>query len=100
MTTIFPLPCPTLPDFTTLLVAGPVHASAPIHLCLSHLANRPDSTAVLLSPSHQNFKDALVDLNDDWLNECGGFGAVSSLLSKVTSLCVRCGTRTRPPTND
>ncbi|VDB85420.1 unnamed protein product [Peniophora sp. CBMAI 1063] len=86
MTTLFPLPCPTLPEFTTLLVAGPLHASAPIHLCLSHLATRPDSTALLLSPSRQTYLNALIDLNDDWLNECGGFGAVSSLLSNVTSL--------------
>lgn len=99
MTSLFPLPSPILPEFTTLLVAGPLHASAPIHLCLSHLANRPDTTAVLISPSRQSFLNSLLDLNDDWINECGGFGAVSSLLAKVTSLCVLCGTGTRPPSN-
>ncbi|KZV63847.1 hypothetical protein PENSPDRAFT_757664 [Peniophora sp. CONT] len=86
MTTLFPLPSPTLPDFTTLLVAGPLHASAPIHLCLSHLANRPGTTALLISPSRQTFLNSLIELSDDWINECGGFGAVSSLLAKVTSL--------------
>lgn len=88
MTTIFPLPSPTLPDFTTLLLKGPYHASAPIHLCLTHLANRPGSRAVLLTPSRENFVASLRDFNDDWLNECGGYGAVSQVLSRVDVLFV------------
>ncbi|KAH9062206.1 hypothetical protein EDB87DRAFT_326171 [Lactarius vividus] len=83
MTTLFPLPSPALPEFTTLLLKGPFHASAPIHLCLTHLANRPGTCAVLLTPSRDNFVAALRDLNDDWLNECGGFGAVYEVLSRV-----------------
>jgi hypothetical protein len=88
MTTVFPLPSPTLPNFTTLLLKGPYHASAPIHLCLTHLANRPESRAVLLTPSRENFVAALRDFNDDWLNECGGYGAVSQVLSRVDVLFV------------
>ncbi|KAH9981872.1 hypothetical protein BJV74DRAFT_778320 [Russula compacta] len=88
MTTVFPLPSPTLPEFTTLLLKGQYHASAPIHLCLTHLANRPGSRAVLLTPSRNNFVAALQDLNDDWLNECGGYGAVSEVLSRVDVLFV------------
>ena len=88
MTTVFPLPSPTLPEFTTLLLKGPYHASAPIHLCLSHLANRPGSRAVLLTPSRENFIAALRDFNDDWLNECGGYGTVSQILSRVDVLFV------------
>ena len=88
MATVFPLPSPTLPDFTTLLLKGPYHASAPIHPCLSHLANRPESRAVLLTPSRENFVAALRDFNDDWLNECGGYGAVSQVLSRVDVLFV------------
>jgi hypothetical protein len=88
MTTVFPLPGPTLPEFTTLLLKGPYHASAPVHLCLTHLANRPGTRAILLSPSRDNFIAALRDLNDDWLNECGGFGAVSQVLSRVDVLFV------------
>jgi hypothetical protein len=88
MTTLFPLPSPTLPEFTTLLLKGPYHASAPIHLCLTHLASRPGSRAVLLTPSRDNFVAALRDLNDDWLNECGGYGAVSEVLSRVDVLSV------------
>ena len=88
MTTVFPLPSPTLPEFTTLLLKGPYHASAPIHLCLTHLANRPGSRAVLLTPSRENFVAALRDFNDDWLNECGGYGTVSQILSRVDVLSV------------
>lgn len=88
MTTLFPLPSPPLPEFTTLLLKGPYHASAPVHLCLTHLANRPGTRAVLLTPSRDNFVTALRDLNDDWLNECGGFGTVSQILSRVEVLSV------------
>ena len=88
MTTLFPLPSPALPEFTTLLLKGPYHASAPIHLCLTHLANRPGSRAVLLTPSRDNFVAALRDLNDDWLNECGGYGVVTQVLSRVDVLLV------------
>jgi hypothetical protein len=88
MTTVFPLPSPALPDFTTLLLKGPYHASAPIHLCLTHLANRPGSRAVLFTPSRDNFVAALRDFNDDWLNECGGYGAVTQVLSRVDVLSV------------
>jgi hypothetical protein len=88
MTTVFPLPSPALPEFTTLLLKGPYHASAPIHLCLTHLANHPGTRAILLSPSRDNFITALRDLNDDWLNECRGYGAVSQVLSRVNVLFV------------
>ncbi|KAI0068900.1 hypothetical protein BV25DRAFT_1910635 [Artomyces pyxidatus] len=83
MTTLFPLPSPALPEFKSLLVKGPYHASAPLHLCLTHVANRPGTKAVFLSPLRDQFLAALRGFNDDWLSECGGFGAVSDILSKV-----------------
>jgi hypothetical protein len=43
---------------------------------------------VLLTPSRDNFVAALRDLNDDWLNECGGYGAVTQVLSRVDVLSV------------
>jgi hypothetical protein len=43
---------------------------------------------VLLTPSRENFVAALQDFNDDWLNECGGYGAVSQILSRVDVLFV------------
>jgi hypothetical protein len=42
----------------------------------------------LLSPSRDNFIIDLRDLNDDWLNECGGYGVVSQVLSRVDVLFV------------
>ncbi|KAI0034063.1 hypothetical protein K488DRAFT_46230 [Vararia minispora EC-137] len=89
MTSIFPLPSPTFPDFSSLVISGPIHASASIHLCLTHLASRSDSQAVFLTPSRTKFLEAIAEFNDDWLNECGGYGAVSSILSRVISLYVR-----------
>ncbi|TFY80281.1 hypothetical protein EWM64_g3738 [Hericium alpestre] len=83
MTSLFPLPSPSLPPFATLLIKGPFHASAPIHLCLTHVASRPDTRALVLTPSQEKWRKSLCDFNDDWLNECGGFGAVSQMLSKV-----------------
>ena len=86
MTSLFPLPSRTLPDFSTLLLTGSYHASAPIHLCLSHLVNRPEANAIFLSPSRSAFLEAVVKFNDDWLNECGGYGAVSEILARVNVL--------------
>jgi len=43
---------------------------------------------VLLTPSRENFVAALRDFNEDWLNECGGYGAVSQVLSRVDVLSV------------
>lgn len=89
MTTLFPLPSPSLPEgFISLIVAGSFHASAPIHLCLTHLASRPGKKAVLLSPSRENFLSSAIQFNDDWLNECGGYGAVAEVLSRVIALYV------------
>src|ERR1700761_66213 len=87
MTSLFPLPSPTFPDFSSLVISGSLHCSAPIHFCLTHLASRPRKKAIFLTPSRSTFVEALQNFNDDWLNECGGYGAVSSVLSRVTALC-------------
>ncbi|KAI0320632.1 hypothetical protein OF83DRAFT_1169176 [Amylostereum chailletii] len=86
MTSLFPLPSPTLPEFSTLLLTGPYHPSAPIHLCLTHLVNRPETKGVFFTPSRQPFLNAVRQFNDDWLNECGGYGAVSEILTRVNVL--------------
>ncbi|KAI0053083.1 hypothetical protein FA95DRAFT_1552973 [Auriscalpium vulgare] len=83
MSSLFPLPSPTLPECKSLLLKGTYHPSAPIHLCLTHVANRPDTTALFFTPSRHTFLSALRDYQDDWLEECGGYGAVFSVLSKV-----------------
>jgi hypothetical protein len=86
MASLFPLPSPALPDFASIVISGPFHASAPLHLCLTHLASRPRAQAVFLTPSRANFLKSMVHFNDDWFNECGGYGAVTSVLSRVISL--------------
>ncbi|KAI0265136.1 hypothetical protein BC834DRAFT_880270 [Gloeopeniophorella convolvens] len=74
MTSVFPLPSPALPAFSSLLLAGPFHASAP---------PPPAARALLFTPSRARFAAALRAFNDDWLNECGGYGAVSQMLARV-----------------
>ncbi|THH20129.1 hypothetical protein EW146_g1145 [Bondarzewia mesenterica] len=83
MTSLFPLPSPNFPDFKTLLIKGPYHPSAVFHLCLTHVVDRPGTKGIVLSPSRQKLLTALQEFNDDWLNECGGYGAVSQVLSKI-----------------
>lgn len=84
MSSLFPLPSPVLPDFQSLLVTGPFHASALIHLCLTHLSDKPPHTRIVVfSPTRQELSSSILELNDDWLNECGGYGAVAHVLSRV-----------------
>lgn len=78
MAFLFPQPCPELPEYQSLLLKGPYHASAPVHLLLSHALTNPDAKAILLTPSRVSFKDALVDLNDEWLDHNSGHGRVAS----------------------
>ena len=87
MHSIFPPSGPSLPSFQTLLIAGPLPASAPIHLCLSHLATRPHGRAVILTPSAQRISEALTEMNDVWLNDRGGNGSVFRMLLRTHILC-------------
>ncbi|ETW84242.1 hypothetical protein HETIRDRAFT_381688 [Heterobasidion irregulare TC 32-1] len=84
MTSLFPLPSPTLPAFTTLAIKGPYHPSALVHLCLTHVVDKPNNQGIVLSPSREKVSIALREFNDDWLNECGGYGAVVQPLSNVS----------------
>ncbi|KAJ3012979.1 hypothetical protein NUW54_g1723 [Trametes sanguinea] len=68
--------CPELPDFQSLILKGPYHASAPVHLLLSHTAQHPDAKAILLTPSRRQFKTTLGGLNDEWLSQKSGHGRV------------------------
>ena len=86
MTTIFPPPSPTLPAFRTLLIDGKYHPSAPVHLCVSHLAQSDGKQAVLLHPSRDKFASALKEVNDAWLNEHGGEGYFSQYSRNVQVL--------------
>ncbi|CCM04808.1 uncharacterized protein FIBRA_07001 [Fibroporia radiculosa] len=86
MASLFPPPGPGLPSFRTMLFKGPYHASAPIHLMLSHVASNPKSKALMLSPSRQSLALALVDFNDEWLNTHGADGATCDASSRVNIL--------------
>ncbi|KDR83339.1 hypothetical protein GALMADRAFT_55637 [Galerina marginata CBS 339.88] len=86
MTSLFPSPHPPLPDFSTLLIAGPYHASAPIHLALSSNLNTPRSRTILFAPSRSTLKQDLQRFNDSWLTARSGNGATSELASNVIVL--------------
>ncbi|KAI0352868.1 hypothetical protein OH77DRAFT_1408366 [Trametes cingulata] len=83
MSTLFPEPGPRLPDFQSLLLKGSYHASAPIHLVLSHIAQDADARAILLTPHRGSFKNALVDLNDESLDRTNGHGCTCALAQRT-----------------
>lgn len=80
---LLPVPAPSLPQFESLLVYGPYHPSAPIHLCLS---TPPQAHAILFSPSRHGLLQGLRDHNDAWLNMYAGTGTVAATSSRVTIL--------------
>ena len=88
MPSLFPNSYPHLPDFSNLLIYGPYHASAPVHFCLSHAAESPANTAVLIAPSRSKFRSALQGFRDEWLEERGGLGATSQLARRIEMMFV------------
>ncbi|KAK0490624.1 hypothetical protein IW261DRAFT_1433219 [Armillaria novae-zelandiae] len=86
MISLFPGFEPQLPSFTSLMIQGPYHASAPIHLALSHTSQANSSSAVFLSPSRQLVTVALKEYNDLWLATHSGQGRVSEMSSRVNML--------------
>ncbi|KAK0467942.1 uncharacterized protein EV420DRAFT_1635211 [Desarmillaria tabescens] len=86
MLSLFPGFEPQLPSFTSLLIQGPYHASAPIHLALSHTSQANSSSAIFLSPSNQLVTVALKEYNDSWLAIHSGQGRVSEMSSRVKML--------------
>lgn len=85
MLSLFPGFGPQLPPFTSLLIQGPYHASAPIHLALSHTSQANGSSAIFLSPSRQLVTVALKEHNDSWLAQ-SGHGRVSEMSSRIKML--------------
>lgn len=88
MISLFPPPSPNLPSFQTLLIQGPYHASAPLHLCLSHARQHSPTKIILTSPSRDEFKSTMQAFNDNWLNIHGGDGLTSGAASQVQVLLV------------
>ncbi|KAF8192436.1 hypothetical protein BJ912DRAFT_1094791 [Pholiota molesta] len=79
---LFPQPAPSLPPFSTLLIAGPYHPSAPVHLAYS--SSGPKSPVLLLCPSRATFKEDMLRFNDSWLNAHSATGKHSELASYVS----------------
>ncbi|TFK27092.1 hypothetical protein FA15DRAFT_666828 [Coprinopsis marcescibilis] len=75
-----------LPVFKSMLVIGPHHASAPIHLALSYAAEHPNSSPLILSSSRTSFKEDLVALNDGWISSTSRQGNMMEALSRVNLL--------------
>ncbi|KAI0082597.1 hypothetical protein K474DRAFT_1655404 [Panus rudis PR-1116 ss-1] len=86
MASMFPAPSPKLPEFRTLLIQGPYHPSAPIHLCLSHNATHDPGKTLLLAPSRANLVSSLREFNDEWISEHGGDGSTHKLARDVNIL--------------
>ncbi|KJA24676.1 hypothetical protein HYPSUDRAFT_65554 [Hypholoma sublateritium FD-334 SS-4] len=87
MVSLFPQPGPLLPGFPTLLITGPYHSSAPIHLALTLNSELgPQAHALILAPSRTLFKDAILRLNDHWLYANSGTGRNAALATSVTLL--------------
>ncbi|KAI0720198.1 hypothetical protein C8T65DRAFT_705824 [Cerioporus squamosus] len=83
MASLFPRPCPQLPDYLSLLVKGLYHASAPVHLLISHTADDPEARAILLTPRRDAIKNDLVDLNDAWISEYSGHGRNAAAAQRI-----------------
>ncbi|KAJ7774108.1 hypothetical protein B0H14DRAFT_2474877 [Mycena olivaceomarginata] len=75
---------PALPACKSLVVKGPYHPSAPIHLALSHSANFPDTCILMITPSRETMATALREHNDDWMSAHAGQGNVLQLSSCTT----------------
>lgn len=87
MLSLFPPPQPPpLPDFSTILITGSYHQSAPIHLALSANTINPYGPAVIFAPSKETLKEGLQQLNDSWLTAHSGEGAITEITSKATVL--------------
>ncbi|KAF4602174.1 hypothetical protein EYR40_005378 [Pleurotus pulmonarius] len=76
-----------LPKFDTLLVKGSYPPSAPVHLCLSHIAESgTNCCAVILAPSKERLQGALEAENDPWLQKNSGTGTVAALSRHINVL--------------
>ncbi|KAK7470850.1 hypothetical protein VKT23_002266 [Stygiomarasmius scandens] len=77
------LPCDDLrlPELKSLLVQGPFHPTAPIHLALTHTAQNEHYTTLFLSAA--KIENLLKDYNDLQLNSQSGHGITSEVSSRI-----------------
>ncbi|KAH0587402.1 hypothetical protein H2248_006192 [Termitomyces sp. 'cryptogamus'] len=84
MPSLFPQCGPSLPPFSSLLITGDYHPSAPIYLCLSSISEFVGpGKAILISSSRQSLKATLEHHNDEWLKVNSGNGSTTSSSSRV-----------------
>lgn len=88
MPSLFPPPCPQLPDFKSMLIRGDYHPSAPIHLLLSYAAAIPEAKAVFLTPRRDSLMNDLADLNDHQLNTSSGSGKCNGAAMRTQVLYI------------
>lgn len=88
MATLFPSPGPALPPFRSLLVKGNFHATAPLHLCLSHVLQDDSAKAILLTSSRARFIATMKQFNEEWVVEHGGDGRTVNTSRRIDMLCV------------
>ncbi|KAF9550323.1 hypothetical protein CPC08DRAFT_647938 [Agrocybe pediades] len=87
MPTLFPSPPSTtkdllLPEFSSLLITGSYHSSAPVHLSLSSAQHQ----SIIISPSKSAFSQDLQQFKDAWLTANSGHGSITALSSKISVL--------------
>ncbi|KAF4619113.1 hypothetical protein D9613_005598 [Agrocybe pediades] len=85
MPTLFPSPPSTtkdllLPEFSSLLITGSYHSSAPVHLSLSSAQHQ----SIIISPSKSAFSQDLQQFKDAWLTANSGHGSITALSSKIS----------------
>ncbi|THV03285.1 hypothetical protein K435DRAFT_715656 [Dendrothele bispora CBS 962.96] len=81
MPSLLPFSDLQLPNFKSLLVQGPYHPSAPIHLALTHTAQQENFITLFLSAAQLG--DVLKDYNDRHLNSHSGLGNTSEVSSRI-----------------
>ncbi|KAF7301941.1 hypothetical protein MIND_00760200 [Mycena indigotica] len=69
-------PTLALPEFKSIAIKGPYHASAPIYLALSVAEKYPDTRIVMITPSRDALSAALQEHKDSWMIENAGNGSV------------------------
>ncbi|KAF9534429.1 hypothetical protein CPB83DRAFT_336657 [Crepidotus variabilis] len=80
---LFPPSIPLqLPEFSTLIVSGLHHPSAPIHLALS-LREHQNRRSVIFIPDFKPFKDSLHQFKDSWLLSQSGQGKMSGMAVEI-----------------
>ncbi|KAF5363362.1 hypothetical protein D9756_000871 [Leucocoprinus leucothites] len=86
MLSLFPPPGPSLPPFSTLLVKGTFHRSAPLHLAIGHVNESPENEVLILSPSRERLEQKLASGLDEWLFCTGTTSKARTVMSRITIL--------------